>query len=368
MAYLFNLSLQRRSLLKMTGGTLAALAAPNLIRSARASERLTVYSWETYHKDSWIKEWSDKTGIAVDVVLTGSVDEMWARVVSGSIEPDVIILDTGDFKRYADKKYIAPLDVSKIPNAKYVSANMNYEKRNAIGGELYGIPYNWGIQPMMYARSAGDQGMDSWAALWDKRFQGKVSVFDDAYACIPMIAMKVGAKDPYNLTESEFAAVTEALKELRPQVVSIARGPSDQTSTFAAGDALVGYCAFVSSVFDLNADGQNRFAYSIPQEGTLGWINHASVTPKGQREASYRFISDTLSPAWQARFISETQSNGILTSKDAKEAGVTDKDLGRTTILDQDKPGFWEKLSVFSAPEDIERRVQMWNDFKAGTL
>lgn len=362
-----TLTLPRRQMLKLSGAGLITLAAPATIASAQ-TEKLTVFSWETYHQADWIKEWTEKTGIQVDVVLAGSVDEMWSRMASGAIEPDIIILDTGDFGRYAKTKLIAPLDIARIANAARVAPGFNYESRNSVDGALYGVPYNWGVQPMMYARSAGEEGMDSWNAMWDKRFVGKVSIFDDAYACIPLVAMKVGANDPYHLTEAEFADVALALRDLRPQVVSIARGPSDQAATFAAGEALVGYCAFVSEVFDLNADGQNRFAYSFPKEGALGWMNHASITPRGDREASYQFINDILSLEWQARFIRETQSNGVLTSDEALGAGLTTEELGRTTLLDQDKPGFWETLSVFSEPEDIERRVQLWNDFKAGLI
>ncbi|WP_336749617.1 ABC transporter substrate-binding protein [Pantoea vagans] len=360
--------LSRRSMLKLSGAAVAALAAPSIIRPVHAAEKLTVFSWETYHLDPWVKEWTARTGIPVDVVLTGSADEMYARMASGSIAPDIIIVDSGNLKHHVDSKFLAPLDLEKIPNAALVSPGLNFEKRNTINGKVYGIPYNWGVQPIMFAKKNGEASPDSWSAMWDKRYEGKVSLFDDGYATIPMIAMKIGAKDPYNLTEDEFSAVSQALRELRPQVGSIARGPSDQAATFASGDALIGYCMVVNSVFTLNANGKNRFGYAFPKEGTLGWIDNAAVTPKGARAASYQFINDMLSLPWQARFIASAQTNGVLTSSEAHKAGLADDILSKTTILDQDTPGFWEKMSVFSPPEDIERRVQIWNDFKAGTL
>lgn len=363
-----TLIMPRRSMLKLSGAALATLAAPSIIRSARAADKLTVFSWETYHLDPWIKEWTEKTGIEVNVVLTGSADEMYAQMAAGSIEPDVIIVDSGNLKRHVDSNFIAPLDVSKIPNASYVAKGLQFREAQRHRREDLRHSVQLGRSAADVRRSVGEEGMDTWNALWDKRFAGKVNLFDDGYATIPMIAMKAGAKDPYNLTEDEFAAVVEALKELRPQVGSISRGPSDQTAIFAAGDALVGYCMVVNSVFTLNADGQNKFGYSFPKEGTLGWIDNAAVTPRGERDASYQFISDILAPDWQARFVASAQTNGVLSTADARKAGLSDEVLHKTTILDQDTPGFWEKLSVFSPPEDIERRVQIWNDFKAGTL
>lgn len=361
--------LTRRTILKSTAAAAGVLAAPGLVGRAFAQdEALTVFSWETYHLPEWIEEWTAKSGIPVNVVLTGSADEMYGKMAAGAIDPDIIVVDTGSFPRHIASGFITPVDVAKIPNAANVSAGMNFQTRNLVDGKLYGVPYNWGVQPLMYARSVGEEGMNTWSALWDPRFAGKVNLFDDGYATIPMIAIKVGAKDPYHLTEEEFGKVIEALRELRPLVGQIARGPSDQTAAFASGDALVGYCMVVNEVIELNADGQNRFGYSFPAEGALGWIDNMAITPKGQRDAAYQFINDMLTPEWQARFVSNSSTNGVLSLEAAQAAGITPDALAKTTIPDQVKEGFWEKLSVFAAPEDIERRLQIWNDFKAGIL
>ncbi|MES2143087.1 MAG: hypothetical protein V4516_01745 [Pseudomonadota bacterium] len=42
--------------------------------------------------------------------------------------------------------------------------------------------------------------------------------------------------------------------------------------------------------------------------------------------------------------------------------------LKKTNVPDQATDGFWARMTVFQPPEDIDRRLQMWNDFKAGTL
>lgn len=362
--------LSRRTLLKLSGVTAAALAFPSFATVAGDEKKLVVFTWETYHLDPWVREWSESNGIEVQTILTGSTDEMYARIASGAVQPDIILADVGALKRYISNKMVAPLDINRVPNARLVSKSLNYEARNSVNGALYGLPYNWGVQPLMYSNAALGDGvaMDNWDVLWNKRFAGKVSLFDDGYATIPMVAAKVGAKDVYNLSESEFSAVAEALRALRPQVVSIARGPSDQAAAFASGDALVGYCMFVNSVFELNARGKQQFGYAFPKNGALGWIDNMAITPRGNKEASYRFINDMLSAKWQSRFITSASTNGVLTLAEAREAGVTEATLSQTTIPAQDTPGFTSNLLAFDAPEDIDRRVQMWNDFKAGTL
>ncbi|MNV74459.1 hypothetical protein D3C71_1676790 [compost metagenome] len=57
-----------------------------------------------------------------------------------------------------------------------------------------------------------------------------------------------------------------------------------------------------------------------------------------------------------------------MSEAEGREAGVAEDVLAKTNVIDQSKPGFWDKMSIFKSPENIDRRVEIWNDFKAGTL
>lgn len=360
-------TIARRDLLALTGASAVALAAPAIVKPARADDEITIFTWETYHEDPWIAEWTGATGIKANVIRTGSVDEMFAQARSGAVEADILYFNSGSFQRYVAAELIAPIDLAKVPNAVNVTPGLKFEQRNTIDGKLYGIPYNWGTQPLMFNKDAVKEGSDSWKALWDPQWEGKVNLFDDAYITFPMIALYAGARDPFQLTEAEFEACREALIALRPQVRTIARGFNDAEAIYAAGDAVIGYCQNIAVVFNLNAKGKN-FGYSFPKEGTPTWIDNAVLTPRGERDAVYRFINDNLTLPWQARFIEFSNNNGVLTDFAARQAGLSDAVLIKTNIIDQGSPDFWPKMAIFVAPEDIDRRVQMWNDFKAGTL
>lgn len=356
----------RRQVLAGLGGTtLLGLGLPRMAQ-AQTSE-ITIFTWETYHDDPWIAEYTAATGVKVNVIRTGSVDEMYAQTRSGAIEADILYFDTGSVPRYIDAGLIAPFDQSKVPNASMISPSMDWVNRLTVGGKLWGIPYNWGTQPLMFDKDAVGDDPQTWAALWDPKYAGKVSMFDDAYITFPMIALYVGAADPFNLTEDEFAACADALRRLRPQVGTIARGFDDATTIYAAGDAVIGYCQNIAIVNNLNGLGKN-FGYSFPTEGTPTWIDCAILTPKGERQEVYDFINANLTRDWQARFIQASFNNGVLTADEAKAAAIPEDILKKTNVLDQATDGFWAKMTVFQPPEDIDRRLQMWNDFKAGTL
>lgn len=345
----------------------AVVAAPSILR-AQGSGQVTICTWETYQDDPWVKEWSSKTGIPVKVVRIGSADEMYSGVRSGSIPADVLYLDTGSFQRYKEADLIAPIDVSKVPNVANIASTLDYKKHTTIDGQEYGLPYSWVPIPLMFNTDVVKSGTDSWQSLLDPAYAGKVLLFDDVIATFPVIGALAGVADSYNLTDADFAACREVLVKLRQQVRTIAKGFNDATSIFAAGDAVIGHCQNVSQVFELQ-ERPLPFEYSFPKEGVPAAIDCAVMTKAGAgNDAAYQFVNDNMSTEWQARFITASRNNGILDADTALAAGVDQDTLKKTNIADLQDPTFWAKMSVLAAPNALDKRLALWNDFKAGTL
>lgn len=362
-------AVSRRRFIKGSAAAAGTAYVASRTGGARAAaNEITIFTWETYHDDPWIAEYTEKTGVKVNVARTGSVDEMFAQASSGAVEADIIYFDTSSVPRYIAADLIAPLDASRLPNAASITKELDWINMLTIDGQLWGVPYNWGTQPLMFNTAAVSPDPDTWGALWDPKYEGKVNMFDDAFIVFPMIALYIGAKNAYQLTDDEFEACRQALAKLRPQVRTIARGFDDAQTIYAAGDAVIGYCQNISIVTNLQGKGL-PFGYSFPKEGTPTWIDCAILSKSGaDRQEAYDFINANLERNWQARFIQASTNNGILSAEEAKEAGIPEDVLVKTNIIDQSQPGFWSKMSVLQPPEDIDRRVEIWSEFKAGTL
>ncbi len=327
--------------------------------------KITLLTWETYDDKPWLDEYAKASGVTVDAINVGSGDEMFAKVQSGSVKADVCYFDSGLIERFSKANLIAPANAALVKNTKMITPGLDWEKKNTFNNLLYGIPYNWGTQPLMYNARVITTKPDSWAALWDPQYKSRVVMFDAADVTIPMVALYIGAQDPYHLTDEEFDKVRQALKDLRPQVRTIAKGFDDAVNIFAAGDGVIGYCQNISEVTALNKAGK-KFDWAFPKEGTPMWQDNAILTPGGQRQEVYDFIDATLTAKWQARFIKASSNNGILSVQEAKQATIPMDTLKGTNILDQQDPGFWDKMSPLENPESISKRLEVWNEFKAG--
>ncbi len=327
--------------------------------------KVTILTWETYQDKPWLDAYKSQSGVQVDAITVGSGDEMFAKAQSGTVKPDIMYFDSGLIPRFAKANLVAPIVVDRLKNTGLITPGLAWKKNNTFSDQLYGVPYNWGTQPLMYNAEVITTPPDSWGALWDPAYKGKVVLFDAADVTIPMVALYVGAKDPYHLTDEEFDKVRKALNDLRPQVRTIAKGFDDAVNIFAAGDGVIGYCQNISEVTALNKAGK-RFAYSFPKEGTPSWQDNAILTSAGQRQEVYDFIDAGTATPWQARFIEASTNNGILSADEARQANIPTDVLKATNILDQQDPAFWSKMRPLQDPESISKRLEVWNEFKAG--
>jgi spermidine/putrescine transport system substrate-binding protein len=369
MKKLLTKNLNRRGLLASAcAGAAALLCAPHYIRTASAADdEISLLTWETYSEDPWLEEFSNSNNVKVSAVRSGSVDEMFAKLTSGAVTPDVIYVDTSTIPRLMKLDLLAPIDPAKVPNLSNVSPAIDYKKSNMIDGKLYALPYNWGPIPMMYNADAVKEGTDSWKTLWSDKYTGRVSVADDSFMSIAIVAMVAGAKDPYNMTDPEFDAVKELLKTLRPQVKAMTTGNNDTQTLFSSGEVDVGVCMNPPIVANLQKEGKN-IAYSVPKEGVPSWLDCAMMTKTGDRDIVYKFLNAQLSLPWQKRFIEFATSPGVLDVKTAESVGIPPDVIKQTVMSLLNQPGLWASLRLFQNVENADRRLQLWNDFKAGTL
>lgn len=325
---------------------------------------VTILTWEGYHDQKMLDEYAAKTGVTVNQITAGSVDEMFAKAQSSQGQIDLVYFDLGNVDRYYKAGMLQALDPSKVANVANISPGLPWEPALTVEGQLYGLPYNWGTLPLCWSKEAFPTAPTSWKVLWDPQYAGKVSIPDDSYLGIPMVALGQGLNDPYLLDDAGFATVKSGLESLRPQVKTLSAGFNDQANLFASGDAVVGYCQNIAVVNQLN-EGGDKFAYGFPTEGTPFWIDSSMMMKGANRQEVYDFINHTLDVPWQDNFIAQTGSAGII-SYDVAAESVPKDVLAKSEIVNLQDPNFWEAMKPMVAPNRMDERVALWNEFKAG--
>ena len=351
-----------------------------------SGETIDLLTWQTYHEPEYLKEFEQDTGIEVNSTNVASPAEMFSKVKANPGQFDLILNTSGWFPQYVDGDLLEPIDESQVPNMENIKLGFDWEDATAVDGKLYGILYNWGNQPLAwvpdeikgldlskYENSKGE--LDDWNVFWDPQLKDKVSIFDDPTSAEPMVPMALGFKDAYNLDETEFEAFEEKLMALRPQVKRLTSGYDDQTNQLASGEAAVAMLNIISIQGLLKEQGVTLEVNNAPKQGMPAWSDNYAITKEGggsKLPAIYKFMDYTLTPEWQARFIADSANSGTLdyeqaTSKVATEQGLTAKKL-EGTLIPATKQGdaFFSKMKFYQPVEDLQRRLEVWNEFKLG--
>ena len=289
---------------------------------------------------------------------------MFAKAQSMKGQIDVAYFDLGSVDRYYKAGLLQPLDVTKVTNTKNIDPGLKWKKDLTVKGKLYGLPYNLGTQPLMWLKSAFPTPPTSWKVLWDKKYTGKVSIPDDSYITVPMIALAQGVKNPFNMSTADFAKLKAGLKSLRPQIKTLTAGFNDQANLFSSGDAVVGYAQNIAVVNQLNADG-DKYGFGFPTEGTPYWVDCSVLLKGANRKEVYDFLNHNLTIDWQANLIATAGATGVISYKAAAKKVAKDK-LAVSEITNLTNPDFFKSLKPFVTPNKMDERVKLWSEFKAG--
>jgi spermidine/putrescine-binding protein len=381
------------SLVALFGVLLAACGSSDSDTSSSSSgssggsgETINLLTWQTYDEPEWLEEFEDETGISVKATNVGSPAEMFAKVKANPGQFDIILNTAGWYPQYVESDLLEPIDEAEVPNMKNIKLGFPWKDATSVDGKLYGVLYNWGDQPLgwipdrikgldlsKYENSEGE--LDDWNVYWDKQLEGKVTIFDDPTSVEPMIALALGFDNPYQLDEKEFEEFEKKLLELRPQVKRLTSGYDDQTAALATGEADVAYLNVSSIASFLKKDAIHMEVNNTVSQGVPAWSDNLSITKEGganKLDAVYKFMNASLEIPWQARFIAETAQSGVLnyeqaTSPEARKEGLTDAKLEETLIpATRDGDKFFSKMIFFQPVEDLQRRLDLWNEFKLG--
>lgn len=281
---------------------------------------INVYNWGEYISngvDDTIdvnKEFTKKTGIDVNYTTFDSNESLYSKLASGGASYDVIVPSDYMVSKLKDEGLIEKLDFSNIPNFKYIDQqfrNPEYDKTNA-----YSVPYTWGVVGIFYNKKYVKEPVDSWKILWDKKYAGKILMFDNPRDSFG-IAQKILGYSFNTTSAAEWENAASLLKQQKPLVQAYVM---DQIfDKMSSGEAwLAPY--YAGDAATLVADNPD-IGFSIPTEEGTNFFVDALCVPTGaqhkkEAEAYINFLCDPEIAAANMEYIGystpETEAKKLL--------------------------------------------------------
>lgn len=246
--------------------------------AAPETRTLRVFNWGEYISDgsdgslNVIKEFTKRTGIQVDYQVFSTNEEMYAKIISGSTDYDVLIPSDYMIGKMINEDLLAKLDFSNIPNYKYIDdafKNIEYDPANE-----YSVPYTWGTVGIIYNKTMVTDPVDSWDILWDSNYAGKILMFNNPRDSYGIALKKLG----YSQNTTDRDEIDQATDELKKQKLVVQAYVMDEIfPKMTAGEAALApyYAGDAVTMISDNPD----LDFVVPKEGTNRFVD-AMVVPK----------------------------------------------------------------------------------------
>ena len=327
-------------------------------------ESLSLLVWEGYSDESAVHDFEESHHCKIHSSFMGSSDELVAKLRGGSASNYDIISPSSDVaSSIARTGLAAPLDLSKLPAYSQLSAKLRDLPLVKAHRQIYGVPFMWGPNPLLYDTTVFAQPPDSWAIFWDPKYKGKISVWDDL-STVYMAAQILGYDKPdpshlYNLTDEELAAVKKKLLELKPNIRKMWSTGGELTNLFQNHEIVL------AMGWPLNTNDLRKLNFpigeTIPKENTTGWIDHLMITAASSHKDLAQAFLEYMIEAKTQKLVTDrthyTPANPgaaqFLTSDEIKGLHLDNPDAYMQRIY------FWQ---------DVPRRAkynEIWNEVKA---
>lgn len=325
---------------------------------------LNLLVWEGYADPSFIKGFEAQCKCKVSASYMGSSDELVAKLRGGSSGTYDVISPSSDVATMITQSGLAaPLDLAKLPSYTQLSAQLTSLPLVKSKGNVYGVPFMWGPNPLIYDTTALPQAPDSWTIFWDPKMKGKLSVWDDL-STVYMAAQVLGYDKPdpshlYNLSDQELEAVKKKLLELKPSIRKMWSTGGELTNLFQNHEiiAAMGWPLMTNQL----RKAQFPVGETIPKENTTGWIDHLVITAGSEnKELAHQFLEYMIQAQTQKK---ATDVTGYTPANPQAAKFMTPEEI---KDLHLDEVNNYQKHIYFW--QDVPRRSkynEIWNEVKA---
>ncbi|MES1241064.1 MAG: spermidine/putrescine ABC transporter substrate-binding protein [Acidobacteriota bacterium] len=324
---------------------LIALAALALACGGKAPEKkLNIYIWTNYLPDDVLADFERRTGIHATVDTYDSNEVLLQKLQSGVADYDVVVPSDYMVPILVSQKLLLSLDKARLQGLD--NLDPRFLDRELDPGNTHSIPYLWGTTGLGYDRTKVAAPLDSWSALFDARYKGRILMLDDPREAFGVVLKLMGR----SLNETDPAVLRQAADRLKAQKALVKTyNSSDFANLLAAGDVDISH-GWNGELAELAAKDPKRFAYVVPKEGSTLWIDSLAIPARATHvEEAYAFFSFLLEPEVAARVV-----NGVHYAGANKAA------------WDRIKPEIRNDPSIYP-PEEVLDRCELLKDLGPAT-
>ncbi len=351
---------------------IGSLVLPMAAGTAAASpeDQPIFFTWGGYDNPDLMVHYVEKYGELPRFSLYDSEEDAFQKMRAG-FEPDMHFPCTASLKLWNDAGLLAPIDISRLSNWPDVFDVFKSAPNSVVNGNLVYVPYDWGLTSIFVrtdlAPEYADPANQSWTALWDEKYAGRIAMTNFSYIIFAAAALILGY-EPWDMTREEMEACADLLRKQMPLNRVVTDSAVDLSQVLASGEVVMAV-AENSLVTEIQAAAEGtdaQWTWMSPKEGTLSWHCGLSIHPAaikhGMYEKCHAVIDSMISPEAGAV---EIGINNYGHSNRRSYDQFSDEYL-LSIGLERDIDAFLRKTVFVEEMNDIKTITELWEAIKAG--
>ena len=262
--------------------------------SAALGDSMTLATWPNYHSQEVLDAFTAETGVAINVAVYGSTEEMEAKLRAGNSGIDVVVPSNYAVEGWVADNLIEPIDYSKLPDFVKADWNKLFMDQAFDKGNTHSIPKNWGTTGIAFRSSKVTPDVTSWKDFFElagTKYSGKALIVDHQISSFGSASVAMG----YSLNTidpTEMAAVEAMLTALKPKLFAIS---SDVQPPLRALDTWLSI-AWTGDGVQVGRDNADA-KYLVATDGGELWIDSYTVAADApHKDAAYAFLNYITQP------------------------------------------------------------------------
>ncbi len=313
-----------------------------------------------------VKQFEAKYSKPTELKTEATPEAIWKvlKEVKNTSEPDKIpdVASLGDawLDSAIAQKLISPIasvgEISKqVPQ--WANLSPSWQQAATRDGQVWGIPYRWGVTAIAYRSDKVTTPITSWQDLWRTELKGKITLPDDAREVIGLVLKKLGHS--YLSTDLKaIATLKSELQQLHTQVLTYTSDTYLQPLLIDDSWVAVGWSQDMIKAAQQNPD----ITMVIPSEGTALWTD-MWVLPKKNLE------NQIFAQNWLNFYLEPEIANQVAALTSTNATNSDPKALPNSVTIDPIKFPNAQVLAkselILPLPEPTQQEyLQMWESLR----
>ena len=299
----------------------------------------------------WVTDFEKQTGCKVNVKVAGTSDEMVTLMNGGGFD---LVTASGDASlRLVAGKRVQPINTELIPSWSKIDERLRDAPWFTADGVHYGVPYQWGPNVLMYSTEVFKEAPTSWSVVFEEQTlpdgqsnKGRVQAYDgpihvaDAAQYLMAHKPELGIENPYELTEDQYKAALELLRQQRQLVGRYWHDAMIQIDDFK-NEGVVASGSWPFQVNLLKSEGA-PVASTIPEEGATGWADTTMMHADSEHpNCAYLWLEHSIAPKVQGDLAAWFGSVPAVPAACKGNELLTDAGCATNGFENFDKIAFW---------------------------